>query len=217
MTAPGFHDRVLPGDDAGSRWVLYVPPGYHDDRDWPLVVFLHGRGEEGTDGRKQAAVGLGAAIRRDPDRWPAVVAFPQKPADRHAWVEYEPRILAALGAARSETRVDPDRITLTGVSMGGYGAWMLAPRHRDLFAAIAPICGGGDPEDAPDLAGLPIWAFHGTADPVVPVEHTTRMVEAVRAVGGEPKLTLYDGVGHNAWDAAYAEPDLPGWLLAQRL
>lgn len=214
---PGFHDRILPEGGAGSRWVLYVPPGYDRTRDWPLIVFLHGRGEEGTDGRAQTKVGLGPALRRDPGRWPAVVVFPQKPADRYGWDEYEPRILTALAAARHETRVDPDRITLTGVSMGGFGAWMLAPRHRDLFAAIAPVCGGGNPTDAPDLATLPIWAFHGTADPVVPVEHTTRMVEAVRAAGGDPRLTLYDRLGHNAWDAAYADEALPAWLTTQYL
>ena len=214
---PGFHDRVLPEGGAGSKWVLYVPPRYDPQRAWPLIVFLHGRGEEGSDGRVQTTVGLGPAIGRDPDRWPAIVVFPQKPADRDGWDAYEPRVLAALMAARHETRVDPDRITLTGVSMGGFGAWLMAPRRPDLFAAIAPVCGGGDPADAPDLAALPIWAFHGTDDPVVPVEHTTRMVEAVRRAGGDPRLTLYEGVGHDSWDRAYAEPELPEWLLSQRL
>lgn len=214
---PEFRSRTLPEGGAGSGYGLYVPPGYDDARAWPLVVFLHGRGEAGTDGRAQTTVGLGPALRRHPERWPCVVVFPQKPADRHGWTEYEPRILATIAATRAELRIDPDRITLTGVSMGGFGAWMLAPRHRDLFAAIAPVCGGGDPADAPDLATLPIWAFHGTADPIVPVRHTLRMVEAVRETGGDPRLTLYPGVAHNSWDAAYAEPELPAWLLEQRL
>lgn len=214
---PGFHDRRLPEGGRGSAWVLYVPPGYDASRAWPLIVFLHGRGEEGTDGRAQVGVGLGPALRRHPHRWPAVVAFPQKPPDRHGWSEYEPRILATIAAARHEARIDPDRITLTGVSMGGFGAWSMAPRHRDLFAAIAPVCGGGVPADAPALASLPIWAFHGTADPIVPVEHTLRMVDALRAAGGEPRLTLYDGVGHDSWTPAYDEPELPDWLLSHRL
>lgn len=214
---PGFHDRSLPEGGAGSRWVLYLPPDYDPDREWPLVLFLHGRGEEGTDGRLQTEVGLGPALRRHPERWPAIVVFPQKPADRDGWTAWEPRVLMALMAARHESRVDPDRITLTGVSMGGFGAWMIAPRHRDLFAAIAPVCGGGDPADAPDLASLPTWAFHGTDDPVVPVEHTRRMVEAVRAAGGQPRMTLYEGVRHDSWERAYDEPELPAWLLEQRL
>lgn len=219
-TAPiqhGFLRRTLPEGGAGSRYVIYVPDAYDGDRDWPLILFLHGRGEEGTDGWRQVAVGLGPAIMLAPQRWPFIVVFPQKPADRQGWLEHESRVMAELAATRDELRVDPRRTYLTGVSLGGFGSWMLAPRHRDVFAAIAPVCGGGQPDHAHALRDLPIWAFHGEADDVVAPEHSRRMVEAVRRVGGDPRLTLYPTVGHDSWDRAYRTERLPEWLLDQRL
>ena len=137
--------------------------------------------------------------------------------DPHGWLEYEELALGALEGTRAEWAVDPARVYLTGVSLGGFGAWMIGPRHRGLFAAIAPVCGGGDPADAPDLVGLPTWAFHGDADPIVPLRHTERMVRAVRAAGGEPEVTVYPGVGHDSWDPAYRGERLAEWLLEQSL
>jgi predicted peptidase len=162
-------------------------------------------------------VGLGPAIMLAPDRWPFLVVFPQKPRDRHGWLEHEELALGALARTRDEWTVDPARLYLTGVSLGGFGSWTMGARRRDLFAAIAPVCGGGDPEDSADLASLPTWAFHGEADTVVSPRHSVRMAEAVRAAGGDPKLTLYPGVGHDSWDRAYREERVPEWLLEQRL
>ena len=105
---------------------------------------------------------------------------------------------------------------VTGVSMGGYGTWQLAAHAPERFAAIAPICGGGNPAWAERLKRMPIWAFHGDEDEVVPLRETTSMIDAVRAVGGEPRLTIYPGVAHDSWTAAYATPELYEWLLAQR-
>ena len=220
LSARGFLHETLEHQRRTTPWVTYVPAEYEDGPDgeaWPLVVYLHGRGEEGRDGWKQVAVGLGPAIMLDPDRWPFLALFPQKPADRHGWHEHEWRIMEPLRRVRQRYRVDPRRIYLTGVSMGGFGCWMLAPDHRETFAAIAPICGGGDPAAAPRIADLPIWAFHGEADPVVGVEHTRRMVDAVRDAGGDPRVTTYPGVGHNSWDRAYRQETIPDWLLAQQL
>ena len=219
-SARGFLYDPLEHQGRTTPWVTYVPAEYEAESDgpaWPLLIYLHGRGEEGRDGWKQVAVGLGPAILLEPDRWPFLALFPQKPADRHGWTEHEWRIMKPLQQVRERYRVDPRRIYLTGVSMGGFGCWMLAPEHRDLFAAIAPVCGGGRPEEAQRIADLPIWAFHGEADAVVGVEHTRRMVEAVRDAGGEPRLTTYPGVGHNSWDRAYREETIPDWLLAQQL
>ena len=112
--------------------------------------------------------------------------------------------------------MDPRRVYLTGISLGGFGAWMIPPRRPGLFAAVVPVCGGGDPAEAPALVDLPIWAFHGGADPVVPARHSERMAAAVRAAGGAPRLTIYAGVGHASWEQAYAEPELPQWLLSKR-
>jgi predicted peptidase len=216
-TERGFLRRVTRVGGVDRRYVVYVPDAYDPESPSPAILFLHGRGEEGTDGWAQAAVGLGPAIMLAPERWPCLVVFPQKPEDASGWLEYETLALDALRRTREEWSVDPSRIYLTGVSLGGFGSWLLAPRHRDLFAAIAPVCGGGDPTDAAALVGLPIWAFHGDDDPVVSVRWSERMVGAVRAAGGDPRLTTYPGVGHNSWDAAYRQGELPEWLLSQSL
>lgn len=213
-TPRGFLRRTLTD---GSRWVLYVPDAYDDARPAPALLFLHGRGEEGSDGWRQVAVGLGPAIMLQPERWPFVVVFPQKPRTPDGWLEHESRALEALDAACGEVSVDPTRIHLTGVSLGGFGCWTIAPRHRDVFASIAPVCGGGDPGDAARLRDLPIWAFHGQADAIVSPRHSERMVAAVRAAGGTPRLTLYPGVGHDSWSRAYREERLAEWLLERRL
>jgi predicted peptidase len=212
----GFLLRELHLDRGTFPFVVYTPRGYDPATPWPVILFLHGRGEEGDDGWKPVAVGLGPAILLEARRWPFVVVFPQKPRDAPGWLEYEDLALGALARVRNELHIDPSRIHLTGVSMGGYGAWMLAPRHGDLFASIAPVCGGGRLTDAPRLRHLPIWAFHGDADPIVPAEQSRRMVDAVRSAGGHPRLTLYPGVGHDSWDRAYRREPLAEWLLDQR-
>jgi predicted peptidase len=116
----------------------------------------------------------------------------------------------------SHEAVDPARIYLTGLSMGGYGTWDLAARQPERFAAILPICGGGDEATAPRLAKLPIWCFHGDADTVVPVERSRTMIAAVRAAGGSPKYSELPGVGHDSWTPAYRDPAVLDWLFAKR-
>jgi predicted peptidase len=129
---------------------------------------------------------------------------------------HEELLLAILEAARKEYSIDETRLYLTGLSMGGFGTWRLGAKHPKLFAALAPICGGGDPSEAAALKDLPIWAFHGDQDKAVPHALSVRMVEAVKAAGGTPKLTIYPGVGHNSWDKAYREENLAEWFLQHR-
>jgi poly(3-hydroxybutyrate) depolymerase len=124
--------------------------------------------------------------------------------------------LEALAALRKEFSVDEKRLYVTGLSMGGYGTWDVISRYPTLFAAAAPVCGGGDESVAPLIAKVPIWCFHGDADKTVPPERSRNMIEALRRAGGEPKYTEYPGVGHNSWDKAYAEPELATWLFEQR-
>jgi poly(3-hydroxybutyrate) depolymerase len=124
--------------------------------------------------------------------------------------------LAALDALRKEFNLDPSRLYLTGLSMGGYGTWDTIARHPKLFAAAVPVCGGGDESTAPAIKDLPIWCFHGGADKTVPPERSRNMIEALKAAGGHTRYTEYPGVGHNSWDKAYAEPELPTWLFAQK-
>lgn len=211
----GFLRRVMEHRGVRRRYCVYVPDAYDPAVPNPAILFLHGRGEEGEDGWAQVAVGLGPAVMLEPRRWPFLVVFPQKPRDPSGWLDHESFALGALERARQEWSVDPGRIYLTGVSLGGFGTWMIPPRHPHLFAALAPVCGGGDPTDAAGLVDVPIQAFHGAEDRVVPLWHSERMVEAVREAGGTPRLTIYPGVGHDSWNRAYRLGDLPEWLLRQ--
>lgn len=210
----GFLSRTVHYAGGVARYVVYVPWWYDAARPLPAIVFLHGRGEEGDDGWKPVAVGLGPAILADARRWDFIVIFPQKPAGRAGWGAHRDLVLAALDDTRREFAVDASRIYLTGLSMGGTGTWAIGARERHLFAALVPICGGGSVADARRLARMPVWCFHGAKDDAVPPDASRRMVQAMRAAGGNPRLTIYEGVGHGAWERAYAEPELPAWLLS---
>lgn len=213
----GFLSRSLRHDGSERRYVVYVPRELDRTRPAPLVVFLNGAGECGTDGQKQLLAGLAPAIAHRMEEWPCLVLFPQKPDRQSAWEDWETMVLAQLEATRREFAVDPARIALTGLSQGGHGTWVLGARHPSLWCAIAPICGYGDPAPlAAALAKMPIWAFHGAADQAVPLRQSEALCAAVRAAGGEPKLTVYPGVGHNAWDKAYRDEKLAAWLLTPR-
>src|SRR5262249_54998346 len=125
-------------------------------------------------------------------------------------------LLALLDHIVHTCKVGSDRIYLTGLSMGGYGAWRLAADHPERFAAVVPICGGGEPEGPPQLKLLPIWVWHGAADKTVPPRRSIEMVDAIKQAGGTNiLLKTLEGVGHNSWEAAYASPDLYRWLDKQ--
>lgn len=211
----GFLDRVVKTEDGFRRYVVYVPYEYDPKQPWPLILFLHGAGERGDDGLAQSAIGIGQAIRLHPERFPAIVVMPQCPKDVW-WDRCLDDVAMALEQTRAEYNTDPNRIYLTGLSMGGYGTWIYGALEIDTFAALMPICGGGKVEDAPTLAKVPIWAFHGGADETVKPEESRKMVEAVKKAGGEVKYTEYKGVGHNSWDEAYGDPKAIAWLLSQQ-
>ncbi len=152
-------------------YAVYLPPGFDRIRQWPLILFLHGAGESGGDGVAPTRVGIGPALRTYPDRYPAVVVLPQCPAGGHWYGRVAELALRAADEMGRQYDIDVDRLYLTGISMGGFGSFWLASEHPDRFAAVVPICGGGDPEAmAPALAEVPVWVFHGGADRVVPVE-----------------------------------------------
>ncbi len=211
----GFLTRTIDVAGTERRYVVYVPAGYTRERDWPLLVFLNGMGECGTDGQRQVEVGLGPAIRAEPERWPFVVVFPQKPDKPSQWSDHEALVMGTLAAAEKEFRIDPRRRLLTGLSQGGAGTWALGGKRAKVWAAIAPVCGYKTPAfDGAALKAMPIWAFHGDGDKVVPVGQSKEMCEAVEQAGGSPLLTLYPGVGHNSWDRAYRESGLAEWFCA---
>lgn len=224
-TAPGaFLPRQLTLGGVTMRYAVYVPAGHDTARAWPCAVFLHGSGECGTDGEKPTQIGLGPALLAHPERWPCVVVFPQKPREDEEWEEHEDLVLAALDSVEREFRVDPDRVALTGISQGGHGTWLIGARHPDIWACLAPVCGYGRAQTvARRVARLPVWAFHGLRDDIVDPQDTQKIVAGIRAererLGLDPaaaRMTLYPEANHGSWDPAYAEEELPRWMLEQR-
>lgn len=204
-------------------YLLFLPKGLEaqPDKRWPLLLFLHGAGERGSNVWLVAVHGPPKIVREKPD-FPFIVVSPQCPAGRR-WLDEE--VLALLDDVTAKYPVDKQRVYLTGLSMGGYGTWSLGLSHPERFAAIAPICGGGDPLKAllPDpakveaLRSLPVWAFHGAKDPVVRLVESERMVDALRRFGcKEVELTVYPDADHDSWTATYANPKLYEWLLNHR-
>jgi len=232
----GFLDRTVTAGGQTFRYQIYVPSNYRAEVAWPVILFLHGAGERGAHGLLQTTIGLGNAIRRDPTRYPALVVFPQVPEDSQWPGPAADAAFAALQETMAAYHTDPDRVYLTGLSLGGHGTWYLAYRHPDVFAAVAPICGwvgehpmftGSVPVVPPDsgpalpalarqLAQVPIWVFHGEMDPLVPVSGARDPVEALKAIHADVRYTEYLGMGHNVWDATYASDEFAHWLFAQR-
>ncbi len=193
-------------------YLLYLPAGYETSRQkWPLVLFLHGAGESGTDLAKVKTHGPPKLVEAGRE-FPFILVSPQ--CATRGW--NSDTLNALLDTLIKKYRVDKDRVYLTGLSMGGYGTWALAAAHPEKFAAIAPICGGGNPKDAAKLARLPIWVFHGAKDPTVPLQRSEEMVQVIKAVGGNVKFTVYPEAGHDSWSETYNSQDFYSWLLAQK-
>jgi predicted peptidase len=216
--AHGFVDRVFRDGSEESKYVVFVPHDYRGDKAFPAIAFLHGSGETGTDGHKQTQVGLGPAIRKQEKTFPFIAVFPQ--SKKRNWKASSVdgiRALKILDEVEKEYRIDPDRVYLTGISMGGFGTWSIAMEHPERWAAIVPVCGGGDPKQVDRIKGIPCWCFHGGADGIVPVGFSRRMRDALEKAGSQPRYTEYPKVGHNSWDRAYGTAELYTWLLSHHL
>jgi predicted peptidase len=196
------------------NYLLYLPDGYgKDDKAWPLLLFLHGAGETGND--------LSMVKKHGPPKlvdagksYPFIIVSPQ--ASRFGW---DASTLGALvDDVASKYKVDKDRLYVTGLSMGGFGTWALAAAFPDKFAAIAPICGGGDPASARKLKNLPIWVFHGAKDRAVPLKSSETMVQALKDAGAAEnvKFTIYPDAEHDSWTETYNNPELYEWFLKQK-
>ena len=184
--------------------------GAHDAR-WPLIVFRHGLGERGTDLELVKRFGPPQLAEKG-RHFPFILVAPQCP-DTEWW--NIPAIDALVGSLIETLPVDSDRVVLTGLSMGAFATWALAARRPERYAAIVPVCGGGDLRNAGRLINLPVWAFHGDKDTVVPPSRSLEMVAAIRAAGGHPHLTVYPDTGHDCWTAAYRDDALYAWMLAR--
>lgn len=228
------HSAEKPGGDVMIRYMLFVPKNYTaGGPKMPLMLFLHGLGECSNDDLNRVKIhGPAKIVENQPD-FPFVLISPQCPPPasedaakhlsppelktliQHAWKPDQ--LIQLIDHVAGQLNIDKDRIYVTGLSMGGYGTWRLAATYPDRFAAAVPICGGGDPEKmAKPLSKLPIWAFHGGKDTVVPPSESQHMVDAIRKEHGHVLLTIYPNADHNSWSPTYDDPKIYDWLLSHR-
>ena len=196
------------------QYLLYLPDGYEKDGDkkWPMILFLHGAGERGDNLERVKVHGPPKIIESGED-FPFIVVSPQCP--RGSWWKND-ELLALMDSVVAEHAVDEDRVYLTGLSMGGFGTWSLAGAAPERFAAIAPICGGGDFLAVRALGNMPIWVFHGGRDRTVPLSESERMVDALRPRNDRIQFTVYPEAGHDSWTESYANQELYDWFLSHR-
>jgi len=198
------------------NYLLYLPEDYDKDpaKKWPLLVFLHGSGERGSDISKVKIHGPPMLVEKG-KKFPFILISPQCPTD--SWWSYEP-VNEMIEDAEKRYQIDPKRIILTGLSMGGYGTWELAAHYPKKFAALAPLCGGGIPYMTRRFKDTPVWAFHGAKDGGVPIHESQRMVDALKKNGStKVKFTIYPEAGHNCWTETYNNEALYKWMLEQKL
>lgn len=196
------------------NYLLFTPEDYDKDpaKKWPLILFLHGSGERGNDLQKVKVHGPPKIVETRKD-FPFIVVSPQCP-NNEWWLAAD--LIHLLDEVCAKTSADPDRIYLTGLSMGGFGTWSLITQYPERFAAIAPICGAGDPEDVERVKNIPTWIFHGSKDQAVPVQRGRDMFEALKKIGGRVKYTEYPDAEHDSWTRTYANEELYKWFMEQK-
>lgn len=240
MPAPSangrFEARAVHVDGRTYRYQVFVPAAHAATAKPPVILFLHGSGERGSDNAIQLDAGLGPYVREHAADFPAVVVFPQVPADEE-WMGVNAKMaLAALDAASLEFNGDPRRTYLTGLSMGGYGTWEVALKAPSRFAALVPICGAILPPRgeralyvtevagaanpyvalAVKLRHVPTWIFHGAKDDVVLPNDDRKLFAAFQDLGADVQYTEFPDANHNSWDATYRHDAMWQWLFAQR-
>ena len=207
-----FESKKMP--EIKMNYLLGVPEDLKDGEVLPMIVFLHGAGERGTDPNRIKVHGIpkmidnGLSVR-------AIVLAPQVPDERHVWNTVVDAAMELINKIKAEQPVDPDRVSVTGISMGGYGTWEIALSYDKEFSAIAPICGGAMSWRGGILKDMPIRAFHGDVDGVVPVVNTYDIVDNIISQGGKPAFMVLHNVGHDSWIFAYEQTNVIEWLVAQ--
>ena len=193
------------------KYLIYLPENYAKNKEWPLMLFLHGAGERGDDLNKVKVHGPPKLVSNG-RKFPFILVSPQCPRDNW-WPKLTTELNHLIDEIVEKYAVDKNRIYLTGLSMGGYGTWALASEFPQKFAAIAPVCGGGEPYFAWRMRDIPTWIFHGAKDPVVPVARSEEMAAAMKKAGADIKFTVYPDAGHDAWTETYDNPKLYEWFL----
>lgn len=217
--SPGQHPHSFEKEIrkiVSSQFLLFLPEMYNDNdknKKWPLIIFLHGSGESGDDLEKLKDHGPPQLVENKKD-FPFIVVSPQA---RLTIDGFDLDVLnTLLDEVLLQLPIDTDRIYLTGLSRGAFTCWRWAAQRPEQFAAIAPVCGWGDPRRASNLKNMPIWAFHGAQDDVVKIQESQVMVDAIRACGGNISFTIYPDAKHDAWTETYANPELYAWLLRHK-
>ena len=218
--------------DLKMPYRLFTPKGYDPSQPYALILYLHGAGDRGSDNEKQfSKLTMMMARTKNQVETPAFILAPQCPSKKQwvntPWkngsysVEQTPPsdpmkvALEILDAVQAEYNIDPDRILVTGVSMGGFGAWDLVTRYPERFAAVMPVCGAGDPSKAKNISKIPAWIFHGEKDRVVPTKGAREIVKALQDAGASPVYVEYKDQAHGIWDDAYKDEQAMAWFFSQ--
>lgn len=220
LQARTFSGTLANGRSAQLNYLLHVPASYgqEPEKQWPLLIFLHGSREVGRDINRVRKAILPQMLEENPD-FPFIVMAPQATSQQYGWYPSLKSIEATIDELQGEYKIDPDRIYVTGLSMGGYGAWALLMDAPDRFAAIAPVVGGYfyNPKQLCELKDKPIWVFAAKRDRNVPLKESERVVNALKACGAAPLFTVFENANHDeGWELAYTTTDIFQWLLAQR-
>ena len=202
----------------GLLFQLYGNPKWDNTKRYPLVIWLHGSGGSGDDNQKQMGGATGAFTKSENQaERPCFVLAPQCPDSGIGWnKEVANNLMSLIADLVAKLPVDDTRLYLTGSSMGGFGTWSLAAKYPNVFACAVPLCGGGDPKKAEDLKNVPIWAWHGDKDDMVPIERDRVVVAALKAIGGNTQFTELTGEGHGITGIVYGKRELHEWMFAQR-
>ena len=211
----GFSIRTVQVDGQERKYGLFIPHQYKPTQQWPVIVFLHGALEGGSDGQSCMTVGLGPNIAKTAGNFGFITVFPQSPGD---WTGEERAhiAIACLDDVQRKYSTDPGCVSLTGLSNGGQGTWLVGGRYSTRFSALVPMCAYASYESIPQISKLPIWAFHNSGDFLVSCGGTEEMCKRIKEAGGNVKFSKTDGMGHNCWDAAYDQGEVFKWMVSQR-
>jgi predicted peptidase len=211
----GFQLREVKNSTGTHKYSIFIPADHKPTQRYPAIVFLHGIGEGGSDGKKCTSVGLGPAVADRAATFPFIVIFPQVKGN---WKGREKAqlVIDVLDDAKKKYSIDSSRVSLTGLSTGGEGTWLIGARYPDRFAALVPMCAYSAYGVVDQLTSIPIWCFHNGGDPFVSAGGSREMCKRIERAGGDVRYTQYGAFGHNCWDRAYQEGELFSWLLGQR-
>ena len=216
VLARHYEARVfVKGKGDTLRYQFMKPLDYDPQKKYPLVLCLHHGGTHGTDNFSQLGADPAPFLSSNRDKYPAFYLMPQCPKG-FGWQSIDGPIYEIIKELESEFKIDEKRRYVMGISGGGYGSWYFITAKPEMFAAAIPICGGGDPSLAAKIANVPVWAFHGEDDNLVPVRFSREMIDGIKKAGGNPKYTEYPDAGHNIWNQVVSTPGLMDWLFEQK-